>query len=315
MVAENLVKKPAETPVPLKKYDINAWVESNRQQLMVYDANQAMSQKISMYEDQLMAMWVGGGDIEPYFHLEEGEELFYQKEGDVILRVGADNTSLQNISIKEGQIFLLPRRIWHNPLRPTGSLGVVIERSRGQNEMDCLRFPVDRDSMAPLWEKWFHCENVPKDFANLIGNYMKSESKTTGKPSKRDQTKEPPPFNPNFNGKFMQPIQLADWLEQNSNQLKIFGGKVTMYGAPDYDSEVVVYGNGSHKLENTNRNTETYVWQLKGNSEITIAGDDKKLISLSADNCVVIPANESFWINCDNENSRVMTIQMPTPNP
>ena len=46
----------------------------------------------------------------------------------------------------QGQVYLLPSRIPHSPQRPeTGSLGLVIERTRYEDEMDGLRWYTVRD--------------------------------------------------------------------------------------------------------------------------------------------------------------------------
>lgn len=45
----------------------------------------------------------------------------------------------KDITIKQGEIFLLPARIEHSPQRYANTVGCVIERTRHDTELDCLR--------------------------------------------------------------------------------------------------------------------------------------------------------------------------------
>ena len=41
-----------------------------------------------------------------------------------------------DVPIHQGEIFLLPAQVPHSPQRPAGSVGIVIERRRGTDELD-----------------------------------------------------------------------------------------------------------------------------------------------------------------------------------
>jgi 3-hydroxyanthranilate 3,4-dioxygenase len=41
-----------------------------------------------------------------------------------------------DVQIRAGEIFLLPRETPHSPQRPMGSVGIVVERRRGAEELD-----------------------------------------------------------------------------------------------------------------------------------------------------------------------------------
>ena len=61
-------------------------------------------------------MFVGGGNERDDFHINEGEELFYQLKGDMLLVI-EEQGEQRDIPIKEGEIFLLPGKIPHSPRR------------------------------------------------------------------------------------------------------------------------------------------------------------------------------------------------------
>src|SRR5256885_12292420 len=71
-----------------------------------------------------MVTVVGGPNARTDYHINEGEEFFYQVEGDITLRV-LEAGKPKDIEIREGDIFFLPPKIPHSPQRPSGTLGLV----------------------------------------------------------------------------------------------------------------------------------------------------------------------------------------------
>ena len=93
-----------------------------------------------MHHTQLDVMFVGGPNQRDDFHLEEGEELFWQLKGEMELVV-EEKGQQKSIPIKEGEMFLLPGKIPHSPRRSANSIGLVVERQRVEGEeMDGLRY-------------------------------------------------------------------------------------------------------------------------------------------------------------------------------
>jgi 3-hydroxyanthranilate 3,4-dioxygenase len=70
------------------------------------------------------------------FHIEAGEEFFYQIEGDIELHLKPDNERRQVVKIREGEIFLCPGGLAHSPRRAEGTWGLVIERKRKPHERE-----------------------------------------------------------------------------------------------------------------------------------------------------------------------------------
>src|SRR6185369_12229982 len=60
---------------------------------------------------------VGGPNARTDYHVNEGEEFFYQVEGDMNLKLWQAGKPM-DFPIHEGEIFLLPPNIPHSPQRP-----------------------------------------------------------------------------------------------------------------------------------------------------------------------------------------------------
>ena len=61
-------------------------------------------------------MVVGGPNARKDYHWDEGEEFFYQLEGDITVKIQEDGEA-KDVPVREGEIFLLPPRVPHNPVR------------------------------------------------------------------------------------------------------------------------------------------------------------------------------------------------------
>ena len=118
-------------PINLKN-----WIDENRHLLKPPVGNP----QVYKLNDDFIVMVVGGPNSRKDFHFEDGEELFYQVEGDITVSIQEDGKR-RDIEIKEGDMFLLPPRVPHSPKRPANTVGLVIERYRTEKEFDsCMWF-------------------------------------------------------------------------------------------------------------------------------------------------------------------------------
>lgn len=122
-----------------KPINFTNWIEENRHLLKPPIGNQ----QIYKDNEDFIVMVVGGPNSRKDFHYNEGEEFFFQIEGDITLKVVEEDLP-KDIVIKEGEIFLLPARTPHSPRRPANTIGLVFERYRMSGEKDGF-----------IW----HCEN------------------------------------------------------------------------------------------------------------------------------------------------------------
>lgn len=80
-----------------------------------------------------------GGNDRTDWHVNPTEEFFYQIEGELTLKIREDGRP-KNVSIKAGEVLLLPANVPHSPQRPEGSKGMVIERHRPAGKDDHLQW-------------------------------------------------------------------------------------------------------------------------------------------------------------------------------
>ncbi|RDD43791.1 3-hydroxyanthranilate 3,4-dioxygenase [Trichoplax sp. H2] len=222
---------------------LTKWIDENESSFKPPVCN-----KLLFGAGQLKIMFVGGPNNRKDYHLEEGEELFYMIRGDMCLNI-IEKGKFKSIPIKEGQIFLLPRKIPHSPQRLESTVGLVIERERRMHEMDCLRYYCEDGNSHNniLYERWFHCEDLGRQLAPIIKEYFASEEYKTGKPGKKSKsllrtipvgiaahkfyTKSPviniiqikdgdPVFHPDEETTVMEPFSLKEWIDNNRNTVK-----------------------------------------------------------------------------------------------
>ena len=55
--------------------------------------------------------------------MEEGEEFFFMRKGDMTLKI-VEQGKPKDVHIKEGQVFLLPARIPHSPQRQANTVSI-----------------------------------------------------------------------------------------------------------------------------------------------------------------------------------------------
>ena len=122
-------------------------------------------------------MVVGGPNARKDYHFEEGEEFFYQIEGDITLKV-IDNGEQKDIPIMEGEIFLLPPKTPHSPQRPANTVGLVVERKRLEGEMDAFMWFCESCN-AKLYEEFFPLTNIVDDLPPILNRYWENEEHRT----------------------------------------------------------------------------------------------------------------------------------------
>ena len=161
---------PSLSPINIKN-----WIEEHRHLLKPPVGNK----QIWEGDRDFFVNIVGGPNQRTDYHIDEGEEFFYQLEGDMTLRVMEDGRR-RDIVIHEGEIFLLPPRVPHSPQRPAGTLGLIIERRRLPEEKDGLVWYCEKCN-EKLRELEFQLGDFDQFRATIDGFYASSEARTCRK--------------------------------------------------------------------------------------------------------------------------------------
>ena len=153
----------------LAPFNLKDWIKNNRHLLKPPVGNK----NLYVEAGDFIVMIVAGPNARKDYHYNETEELFYQIEGDIIVKTQQKNKMVE-VKIKEGEMFLLPAKIPHSPIRPEGSIGLVIERKRAKDDKDGLMWFSEKEN-ALLYEEYFHLTNIEKDFLPVFKKFYQSE--------------------------------------------------------------------------------------------------------------------------------------------
>lgn len=158
-----------------RPFNLWKWIEDNRSLLKPPVGNK----NLYVEADDYIVMIVGGPNARKDYHYNETEELFFQLEGDIEVKIQEDGKAV-TIPIKEGEMFLLPGKIPHSPIRPANSVGLVIERVRTSEMTDGLMWFCDNCNNK-LHQSLFPLTNIEKDFLPRFKEFYGSEDLRTCK--------------------------------------------------------------------------------------------------------------------------------------
>ena len=116
---------------------------------------------------------IGGPNERTDYHDDPGEELFFQVEGDIVLRVIEDGQPV-DVPIREGEMLLLPPHVRHSPQRPAGSVGLVVERIRLPGELDAFEWYCE-SCKACHHRREFELADIEKDLPPVFAEYYGDE--------------------------------------------------------------------------------------------------------------------------------------------
>ena len=156
-----------------KPFNLQNWINNNRHLLKPPVGNKNLYVESGDY----IVMIVAGPNARKDYHYNETEELFYQIDGDIVVKTQQDG-KLVEYDIKEGEMFLLPAKVPHSPIRSEGSIGLVIEKKRQADHKDGLMW-FSETANALLYEEYFHLTNIEKDFIPVFKKFYSNEKLRT----------------------------------------------------------------------------------------------------------------------------------------
>jgi 3-hydroxyanthranilate 3,4-dioxygenase len=152
----------------LKAFNLKAWIEEHRDELRPPVCNRQVFE-----ENDFIVMVVGGPNSRDDYHVDEGPELFYQAEGDMLLRTIQDGERV-DIPIREGDMLLLPPRVPHSPQRYADTVGLVVERKRLEHELDGFAWYCD-ECDHKLYEEFVYIDDIVAQLPPIFDRFYDSE--------------------------------------------------------------------------------------------------------------------------------------------
>lgn len=159
--------KPATFP----RLNLEKWIKENKQYLQPPVSNK---QLLTDSKDAIVFV-SGGPNTRNDFHVNPTEEIFYQLKGDIAVRVRPlDGSKPEDIVVREGELFLLPRWVPHRPQRPAGTVGLVIEFPRpdvmGLPGQDGLQWYCPECDKL-VWEARWRLKKIDEDLKVIMHDF------------------------------------------------------------------------------------------------------------------------------------------------
>jgi 3-hydroxyanthranilate 3,4-dioxygenase len=149
---------------PLLPKNIWTWVEENRD---VFDG--PVANKVIFEDSEFIFMMIKGPNRRNDFHVDPGDEIFIQLKGDIQTDLMIDGKRETRI-IREGEMFFIPARVPHCPMRPADSWGFVIERQRRADEPDGVEWYCENCGHL-LHRAQFHVVNIEVELREALESF------------------------------------------------------------------------------------------------------------------------------------------------
>jgi 3-hydroxyanthranilate 3,4-dioxygenase len=149
---------------PLTAFNLRRWIDEHRPLLRPPVGNKCLFR-----DSDFIVMVVGGPNSRKDFHVDPGEEFFYQLEGDMLLRT-VQQGRIVDVPIREGEVLLLPPLVPHSPQRYRDTVGLVVERQRREGELDAFQWYCERCE-ALLYDEKLALTDIETQFPPLFERF------------------------------------------------------------------------------------------------------------------------------------------------
>jgi 3-hydroxyanthranilate 3,4-dioxygenase len=156
----------------LQAFNLRQWIDANRALLKPPVGNKRVFR-----DGDFIIMVVGGPNARKDYHLDPGEEFFYQLEGDMTLKTMQEGGAV-DVPIRAGEVLLIPPLLPHSPQRPAETVGLVVERARRPGELDGFRWYCERCG-TPLYEEFFQLTDIERQFPPVFERFFGSLERRT----------------------------------------------------------------------------------------------------------------------------------------
>ena len=157
---------------PLRSLNFKRWIDENRHLLKPPVGNKRVFQ-----DGDFVIMVVGGPNSRKDYHVDPGQEFFYQLEGDMVLKTIQDGKPV-DVPIRAGELLLLPANVPHSPQRFANTVGLVVERQRRPGEQDGFQWYCENCGNL-LYEEFFELTNIETQLAPVFERFFSSLERRT----------------------------------------------------------------------------------------------------------------------------------------
>jgi 3-hydroxyanthranilate 3,4-dioxygenase len=151
----------------LKNFNLKQWIEENR--------GNWGQRRVIWQDSDFIAFVTRGPNSRKDFHIDPGDEMFYQLEGELNLHYITPDKTRAIAVLKAGELFLLPGGVPHSPRRGEGSWTFVVERKRRRGEDDLFVWFCEQCGNR-LYETTVRFDD-PTDAVKLATDRMRSDRK------------------------------------------------------------------------------------------------------------------------------------------
>ena len=148
----------------LKNFNLQEWIDENR--------GNWGQRRVIWQDSDFITFVTRGPNRRKDYHINPGDEIFYQLEGELNLHYLKDNKHELAV-LAAGEIFLLPKHMPHSPRRAEGSWTLVVERKRSEEEIDRFIWPCENCGNK-LYETEVRFDD-PGDAVKKATNSLKSD--------------------------------------------------------------------------------------------------------------------------------------------
>ena len=159
----------------LAPFNLKKWIDENRDLLKPPVGNQCIYKNA----ENFIVMVVGGPNARKDYHFNESEELYYQVEGTITVKIIHEGVP-KDIVLNEGDMFLLPPKTPHSPQRGPNTVGLVIEKVREdeENEMDAFMWFCEKCGNK-LYEESAFVKDIVQQLPPIMNRFWNNESLRT----------------------------------------------------------------------------------------------------------------------------------------
>jgi 3-hydroxyanthranilate 3,4-dioxygenase len=148
----------------LKGFNLKKWIDENR--------GEWGQRRVIWQDSDFIAFVTRGPNRRKDYHINPGDEIFYQLEGELNLHY-IEHDKRELAVLRAGELFLLPQKMPHSPRRADGSWTLVVERTREREEIDRFIWPCEQCGHN-LYETAVRFDD-PGDAVNKATQALKSD--------------------------------------------------------------------------------------------------------------------------------------------